>query len=118
MVFLTLALIAAGIIKFNFINDDVYMPDGKGGYINEYGRKAEFVPDGSNRNDDLCDENGNRYASETEALKAGLARAEFGATYCPEYKMHPTWDKNRNDINDCYEENNCSKDLDYMSPRK
>jgi hypothetical protein len=33
----------------------------------------------------VCDENGNRYASDIEALESGLSFAEFGATYCPEY---------------------------------
>ncbi len=72
--------------------------------------------DAWNKND-LCDENGYRYKNEKEALQTGLKQSEFGATFCPEYKMHPSWDKNKNGINDCYEEGICSKYLDYMSPR-
>ena len=65
----------------------------------------------------LCDENGNRYKNDKEAKKAGLLEAEYGATYCPEYKMDPSWDINKDGINDCYENNSCSKELEYMSPR-
>jgi len=71
----------------------------------------------TNRSDDLCDENGNRYKNSIEAKKAGLVEAEFGATYCPEYKMHPSWDLNHDGINDCYEGHFCSKGIDYMRPR-
>ena len=69
------------------------------------------------RRDDLCDENGNRYANTEEARQAGLSDAEFGATYCPEYKMDSSWDLDNDGINDCYNDNSCSKDLDYMSSR-
>ena len=64
-----------------------------------------------------CDGYGNRYASEDDARRAGLSDAEFGATYCPEYKMHPSWDRNQDGVNDCAEEGSCSPELDYMSPR-
>ena len=30
----------------------------------------------------ICDENGNRYASEEDAAAAGLEEAQYGATYC------------------------------------
>lgn len=30
----------------------------------------------------ICDENGNRYASDEDAAAAGLEPAEYGATYC------------------------------------
>ena len=30
----------------------------------------------------ICDEDGNRYASEEEAKAAGLDEAQYGATYC------------------------------------
>ncbi len=70
-----------------------------------------------NRNDDLCDRNGNRYKDAKEAKNAGLAEAEYGATYCPEYKMHPSWDINNDGINDCYESNSCSEAMEYMNPR-
>lgn len=33
----------------------------------------------------ICDEKWNVYASESDAEKAGLTRAQYGATYCPEY---------------------------------
>ena len=39
-----------------------------------------------------CDENGNRYATETDARAAGLTEAQFGATYCPEYVAAATGD--------------------------
>ncbi len=35
----------AGIVKFNFINDDVYYPNENGEYVNDYGRKVEFMED-------------------------------------------------------------------------
>ena len=70
-----------------------------------------------NRNNDLCDENGNRYKNIEEVKKAGLAESKFGATFCPEYKMDPSWDINKDGINDCYETNSCTKKIDYMSPR-
>ncbi len=72
---------------------------------------------GIERNNDLCDADGNRYKGIEEAEKAGLKAYEFGATFCPEYKMHPSWDVNKDGINDCYESNSCSKKIDYMSPR-
>lgn len=31
---------------------------------------------------EICDEDGNRYASEQEAADAGLEPAQYGATYC------------------------------------
>lgn len=31
---------------------------------------------------EVCDEAGNRYASEADAEAAGLERAEYGATFC------------------------------------
>jgi len=65
----------------------------------------------------LCDEDANRYASMHEARAAGLSDAEFGATYCPEYKMHPSWDMNNDGINDCVPEKNCNANTDYMSRR-
>ncbi len=65
----------------------------------------------------LCDEHANRYDTAEEALAAGLDYAQFGATYCPEYKMHPSWDANRDGENDCYDDGSCSADADYMSPR-
>jgi hypothetical protein len=65
----------------------------------------------------LCDENTNRYAGKEEARAAGLSDAEFGATYCPEYKMHPSWDTNNDGINDCVPERNCDANNDYMSRR-
>ena len=30
----------------------------------------------------ICDEDGNRYASEEDAAAAGLEEAQYGATYC------------------------------------
>lgn len=65
----------------------------------------------------VCDEQANRYASEQDALDAGLSYAQFGATYCPEYKMHPSWDADGDGENDCVKEGSCSSMSDYMSPR-
>jgi hypothetical protein len=65
----------------------------------------------------LCDENANRYATMEEARAAGLSDAEFGATFCPEYKMHPSWDTNNDGINDCENDGSCNANSDYMSPR-
>ena len=33
-------------------------------------------------NVEICDEDGNRYASDEEAKAAGLDEAQYGATYC------------------------------------
>ncbi len=68
--------------------------------------------------DDLCDEYGHRYRTAAEAEAAGLKPAQYGATYCPEYKMDPSWDRNHDGINDCYADNSCGPDQDYMSPRR
>jgi len=65
----------------------------------------------------LCDANANRYASVQAAQAAGLDYAEFGATFCPEYKMHPSWDTNNDGINDCASDGSCNANSDYMSPR-
>lgn len=65
----------------------------------------------------FCDENANRYASAQEARAAGLNDAEFGATLCPEYKMHPSWDKNNDGINECVDDGSCNANSDYMSER-
>jgi cell division protein FtsI/penicillin-binding protein 2 len=114
LVSIVFIVILAGIYKFNFVNDDVYFQNEKGEYVNEYGKKIEFLWHKS----DVCDENGKRYKDEEVAKKAGLKPSEFGATFCPEYKMHPTWDKNDDGINDCYDGASCSKDIDYMEPRR
>ncbi len=36
-----LLILIAGIIKFNFINDDVYVPDDKGNYVNNQGKELQ-----------------------------------------------------------------------------
>ena len=69
-----------------------------------------------NAADIVCDEKGNRYDNGEVARKTGLTEIEFGATMCPEYKMHYTWDMNEDGKNDCYEDNSCAK-IDQMSPR-
>ena len=66
----------------------------------------------------LCDENANRYANSEQARAAGLTDAEYGATYCPEYKMHHSWDLDGDGINDCVSENTCGAHHDYMSKRQ
>lgn len=65
----------------------------------------------------LCDAYANRYLNVNEARAAGLLDAEFGATYCPDYKMHPSWDTDKDGVNDCESEGSCGPHLDYMSVR-
>ncbi len=67
----------------------------------------------------ICDDKGNRYASEDDARAAGLPDAAFGATYCPEYTagMHPSWDKDQDGINDCEKEGICDDSVNYSLPR-
>lgn len=65
----------------------------------------------------LCDVYANRYLNAIEARTAGLEDEEFGATYCPDYKMHPSWDVDQDGINDCETEGSCGPELDYMSVR-
>ena len=65
----------------------------------------------------LCDAYANRYLNASEARAAGLLDAEFGATYCPEYKMHPSWDVDKDGVNDCETEGSCGPHHDYMSVR-
>lgn len=71
---------------------------------------------------EVCDDAGNRYASDAEAEAAGLVPAQYGATYCPEYLagasgMHPSWDANEDGINDCEDEGSCDDSVDYSQPR-
>ena len=108
IIIILLAIIFAGMYKFNYLS-------------NKNNRNVDankYIQETHKRSDDLCDENGNRYKDEEEARNAGLNDAEFGATYCPEYKMHPSWDKNNDGINDCYDDDSCSSDKDYMSQRQ
>ncbi len=104
IIIILLAIIVAGMYKFNYLS-------GKKGYDVDGNKLTHKV-----QKTDLCDEDGNRYRNEEEARKAGLDDVEFGATYCPEYKMHPSWDTNHDGINDCYETNSCSRYVDYMLP--
>ena len=99
-----LAIILFGIYKFDYLVD-------KNGYTVD-GNKIISGPEV------VCDENFVRYENEAEAQAAGLKPAQYGATYCPEYKMHLSWDENGDGINDCYESNNCDKNADYASPRE
>ncbi len=104
---IVLFILIAGVYKFNYLAyKQGYTVDG-----------TTIAQKNKHRSDDLCDENANRYKDAEEAQQAGLLEAEYGATYCPEYKMHPSWDTNKDGINDCYESNSCSKEMDYMSPR-
>lgn len=41
---------------------------------------------------EVCDAKSNRYKTEADAKSAGLAEAEYGATYCPEYVAAQTGD--------------------------
>ncbi|MDE1467211.1 hypothetical protein [Aurantiacibacter sp. D1-12] len=71
---------------------------------------------------DICDENGNRYASNEEAEAAGLEPAQYGATYCQYFEgetagMHPTWDADGDGINDCEDDGSCDHTVDYSQPR-
>ncbi|MCM8558015.1 hypothetical protein [Sphingomicrobium sediminis] len=44
--------------------------------------ETEAVAEGEGEAIEICDEDGNRYASEDEAADAGLEPAQYGATYC------------------------------------
>lgn len=46
--------------------------------------ETEAVATGETAEDtiEICDEDGNRYASDEEAKAAGLDEAQYGATYC------------------------------------
>ncbi|WP_260484301.1 hypothetical protein [Sphingomicrobium flavum] len=71
----------------------------------------------------VCDDAGNRYASDAEAQAAGLDPAQYGATYCPEYLakvdgVHPSWDVNQDGLNDCEDEGICDDSVDYSKPRE
>jgi len=68
--------------------------------------------------EDLCDENGKRYKNWDETKDSGLKDSEFGATYCPEYKMDSSWDIDKDGINDCYNDGSCESGIDYMSPKQ
>ena len=79
----------------------------------------ELVTDGAM---EVCDEAGNRYASDAEAEAAGLDPAQYGATYCSEYLakvdgVHPSWDVNEDGLNDCEDEGICDDSVDYSQPR-
>ncbi|WP_164117015.1 hypothetical protein [Sphingorhabdus sp. Alg239-R122] len=67
----------------------------------------------------VCDDKGNRYASDEEARATRLPDAAFGATYCPEYTagLHPSWDKDQDGINDCENDGSCDHTVDYSQPR-
>ena len=66
---------------------------------------------------EVCDEMGNRYPDAAAAREAGLTEAQFGATYCREYKMHPSWDKDNDGLNDCENDGTCDHTVDYSQPR-
>lgn len=65
----------------------------------------------------VCDSNANRYNSAEDARAAGIQDSDYGATYCPEYKMHPSWDVNSDGVNDCEDDGSCNGHTDYMSAR-
>jgi hypothetical protein len=47
------------------------------------------VPSQATGNDQVCDERGRVYNSERAAQKAGLAPAQYGATYCEQRNTEP-----------------------------
>ncbi|MFN2101236.1 hypothetical protein [Altererythrobacter sp. MF3-039] len=66
---------------------------------------------------EVCGADGTRFASDREALDTGLDMALFGATMCPEYQMHPSWDADQDGSNDCYNDQTCDVTVDYTAPR-
>lgn len=100
VIFVLIVIGMAGMYKFNFLaSQDGYNIDG-------------------NNIVTVCDEFGNRYASEQMARDAGLEDAQFGATYCKEYKMHPSWDQDNDGLNDCENNGTCDHTVDYSVPRE
>lgn len=97
-----LAVVLAGMYKFNYLaNQPSYDVDGN------------KIPEDWT----VCGSDGNQYSSAREASDAGLAYGQFGATYCPEYKMHPSWDADRDGLNDCQKEGSCDSTKNYSEPR-
>jgi hypothetical protein len=47
------------------------------------------VPSQATGNDQVCDESGRVYSSERAAQRAGLAPAQYGATYCEQRNTEP-----------------------------
>ncbi|GEM_PF-2833133 len=91
----------AGIYKFNYLASQA-------GYDADGNPIVEPV---------VCDENLNRYPNEQAAIETGLDRSRYGATYCPEYKMHPSWDEDQDGLNDCYKTASCNPLADYMAAK-
>ncbi|MCW9035621.1 MAG: hypothetical protein OQJ97_15485 [Rhodospirillales bacterium] len=104
IVFVILIITLAGMYKFNYLSEQP-------GYDVD-GNKIK-----ASKIHEVCDENLKRYPSEQEALDAGLDYPQFGATYCPDYKMHPSWDVDKDGLNDCEKDGTCDNSVDYMSPR-
>lgn len=99
-------------------------PSAENGDVPAEGGEVEQVtvaePAPANEAIEVCDGDGNRYASEAEAEAAGLDRAEYGATYCSKYlapKMHPSWDADGDGVNDCENDGTCDDSVDYTQPR-
>lgn len=101
--FVILSIALAGMYKFNYLaNQPGYDVDGNKIASPDY---------------EVCDEKGKRYPNNDAALEAGLEYAQFGATYCREYKMHPSWDANKDGLNDCENDSSCDDSVDYSQPR-
>jgi cell division protein FtsI/penicillin-binding protein 2 len=76
-----ISVILAGIFKFNILlNLDNYN-------IDRDKIKEKQNSEKINKRGEYCDENGKRFAKPEDAVRYGLKYFEFGATYCPEYKM-------------------------------
>lgn len=103
ILFVLLTIALAGMYKFNYLaNQPGYDVDGNKAASQDY---------------EVCDENGNRYPNNETALDAGLDYAQFGATYCREYKMHPSWDTDKDGLNDCEKDGSCDDFVGYSQPR-
>jgi cell division protein FtsI/penicillin-binding protein 2 len=74
-------VVLTGIFKFNILLN-----------LNNYNIDRDKIKEKQNsekinKRGEYCDENGKRFAKPEDAVRYGLKYFEFGATYCPEYKM-------------------------------
>jgi hypothetical protein len=57
------------------------------------------------------------YFMRNEARREHTATYDLNIKLTPIKKMHPSWDKNKDGINDCEEEGICDHTIDYTKPR-
>lgn len=51
-----------------------------------------------------------------ECLRKG-GTWDYNTRICT-YRMHPSWDENKDGLNDCEDEGACGHTIDYSQPRK